>query len=150
MRGYLRDESQMPSELQLDGGKGFANMGFILGCSNWVLSGNAHMNPWVHLETTSQNFQAIPNGTAIIAEMQVKDFFTDVEGGEGPTPASDDALFERDTPIRMVHADVIAMMIGGIRGLLLHMLHPHALQGVLDYSDFRNDAHGRLRRTARP
>lgn len=81
--------------------------------------------------------------------MQVKDFFTDVEGGEGPTPASDDALFERDTPIRMVHADVIAMMIGGIRGLLLQMLHPQALQGVLDYSDFRNDAHGRLRRTAR-
>ena len=80
---------------------------------------------------------------------QVKDFFTDVGEGEGPTPASDDALFERDSPIRMVHADVVAMMIGGIRGLLLQMLHPHALQGVLDYSDFRNDAHGRLRRTAR-
>ena len=74
---------------------------------------------------------------------QVKDFFTDVEEGEGPTPASDEALFEKDSPIRMVHADVVAMMIGGIRGLLLQMLHPHALQGVLDYSDFRSDAHGR-------
>ncbi len=80
---------------------------------------------------------------------QVKDFFTDVGEGEAPTPASDEALFERDSPIRLVHADVVAMMIGGIRGLLLQMLHPHALQGVLDYSDFRNDAHGRLRRTAR-
>ena len=29
------------------------------------------------------------------------------------------------------------------------MLHPHALQGVLDHSNFREDMHGRLRRTAR-
>lgn len=79
----------------------------------------------------------------------VRGFFTDVGEGEAPTPASDEALFERDSPIRLVHADVVAMMIGGIRGLLLQMLHPHALQGVLDYSDFRKDAHGRLRRTAR-
>jgi uncharacterized protein (DUF2236 family) len=41
------------------------------------------------------------------------------------------------------------MMVGGIRGLLLQMLHPHALQGVLDHSNFRSDMHGRLRRTAR-
>jgi len=33
--------------------------------------------------------------------------------------------------------------------LLLQMLHPHALQGVLDHSNFRSDMHGRLRRTAR-
>ena len=63
--------------------------------------------------------------------------------------AVDEALFARDTPIRMVHADIVAMMVGGIRGLLLQMLHPHALQGVLDHSNFRSDMHGRLRRTAR-
>ncbi len=65
-----------------------------------------------------------------------------------PRPPSDDALFEKDSPIRMVHADVIGMMVGGIRGLFLQMLHPHALQGVLDFSNFRTDLHGRLSRTA--
>lgn len=79
----------------------------------------------------------------------VRGVFNDVEGGETPVPVSDDALFERDSPIRLVHADVVAMMVGGIRGLLLQMLHPHALQGVLDHSNFRADMHGRLRRTAR-
>ena len=70
------------------------------------------------------------------------------EGGRQGEPPSDDALFAKDTPIRMVHADVVGMMVGGIRGLFLQMLHPHALQGVLDHSDFRHDMHGRLRRTA--
>ena len=65
-----------------------------------------------------------------------------------PRPASDDALFEKDSPIRMVHADVVGMMVGGVRGLFLQMLHPHALQGVLDFSNFRSDMHGRLARTA--
>lgn len=80
---------------------------------------------------------------------KVRGVFNDVEGGEKPVPPSEEALFEKDTPIRMVHADIVAMMVGGIRGLLLQMLHPHALQGVLDHSNFRSDMHGRLRRTAR-
>lgn len=71
------------------------------------------------------------------------------EDGQQSVPPSGEALFEKDSPIRMVHADVVAMMVGGIRSLLLQMLHPHALQGVLDHSDFRTDMHGRLRRTAR-
>ena len=84
---------------------------------------------------------------AIVA--RVRSTFNDVESGQQPVPPSDEALFERDTPIRMVHADVVGMMVGGIRSLLLQMLHPHALQGVLDHSNFRADMHGRLRRTAR-
>lgn len=80
---------------------------------------------------------------------RVRAVFNDVEGGQKPVPPSDEALFERDSPIRLVHADVVSMMVGGVRGLLLQMLHPHALQGVLDHSDFRSDMHGRLRRTAR-
>ncbi|MCJ8190943.1 oxygenase MpaB family protein [Sphingomicrobium aestuariivivum] len=71
------------------------------------------------------------------------------ERGQQPVPPSDDAWFEKDSPIRLVHADIVGMMVGGVRGLLLQMLHPHALQGVLDHSDFRADMHGRLRRTAR-
>jgi uncharacterized protein (DUF2236 family) len=41
------------------------------------------------------------------------------------------------------------MMVGGIAGLLLQMLHPAVLAGVWDHSNFRHDMHGRLRRTAR-
>ena len=80
---------------------------------------------------------------------RVRAVFNDLDRGERPVPPSDDALFERDSPIRMVHADVVSMMVGGIRSLLLQMLHPHALQGVLDHSNFREDMHGRLRRTAK-
>lgn len=75
--------------------------------------------------------------------------FNDLDAGEAPVPPSDEALFERNSPIRMVHADIVGMMVGGIRSLLLQMLHPHALQGVLDHSNFREDMHGRLRRTAK-
>ncbi len=74
MRTYLRDECKMPEILQPAGG-GYANMSFILGCSNWILASNAYMNPWVHLETRSQNFQPVPAGTAIVAEMTVVDFY---------------------------------------------------------------------------
>ncbi len=41
------------------------------------------------------------------------------------------------------------MMVGGICSLFLQMLHPRALAGVWDHSDFRRDMAGRLRRTAR-
>ncbi len=80
---------------------------------------------------------------------QVRAVFNDRAKGETPVVPSDQALFEPDSPIRMVHADVVAMMVGGVRALLLQTLHPAALQGVLDYSDFRHDVEGRLRRTAR-
>lgn len=80
---------------------------------------------------------------------KVRGVFNDRQAGERPAPISDEALFERNSPIRMVHADVVGMMVGGIRSLLLQMLHPHALQGVLDHSNFREDMHGRLRRTAK-
>lgn len=74
MQTYLRDESQMPKLLQSTGG-GYANLCFILGCSNWILERNAAMNPWVHLETQSQNYCPIAAGTSIVAEMRVADFF---------------------------------------------------------------------------
>ncbi|MEE4288835.1 MAG: oxygenase MpaB family protein [Erythrobacter sp.] len=80
---------------------------------------------------------------------QVRGVFNDTASGQQPVPPSDEALFERDSPIRLVHADLVGMMTGGIRSLLLQMLHPHALQGVLDHSNFREDMHGRLQRTAR-
>ena len=78
----------------------------------------------------------------------VRATFNEGDASVQPRGVSDAALFAKDSPIRMVHADVIGMMIGGIRGLFLQMLHPHALQGVLDFSNFRADMHGRLSRTA--
>jgi hypothetical protein len=77
MRTYLQNSADMPQLLRIgDRGDGYANMSFILGCSNWVLARVAHMNPWVHLETTSQNFMPIPFDTKLIAEMEVLDFYS--------------------------------------------------------------------------
>ncbi|WP_133365075.1 oxygenase MpaB family protein [Qipengyuania sediminis] len=80
---------------------------------------------------------------------KVRGVFNDTSAGERPVAISGEALFPANSPIRMVHADIVSMMVGGIRSLLLQMLHPHALQGVLDHSNFRADMHGRLRRTAK-
>lgn len=74
LRTYVRDETVIPDLLRLDQ-TGYANMAFLLGTSNWVLSANAHMNPWVHLETRSQNYQAVPPDTSIITEVAIADFF---------------------------------------------------------------------------
>lgn len=61
----------------------------------------------------------------------------------------DPGLFGPGSPAWRVHADFSAMMIGGISALLLQMLHPMALAGVWDHSNFRKDRLARLRGTAR-
>lgn len=55
--------------------------------------------------------------------------------------------FADDRPIRRVHRDA-SMFIGGLRALLLQSLHPLAIAGVAQHSDFKNDPWGRLQRTA--
>lgn len=80
---------------------------------------------------------------------RVRDVFNDRAKGERPVVRSDNALFPRESVICRVHGDVTTMMVGGMSALLLQMLHPAALAGVLDHSNFRNDTLGRLRRTAR-
>jgi len=62
---------------------------------------------------------------------------------------SPNALIAPDSVTWRVHGDVTTMMVGGIAALLLQMLHPAALAGVWDHSDFEADMLGRLRRTAR-
>ncbi len=42
-----------------------------------------------------------------------------------------------------------AMLIGGLRALLLQTLHPLAMAGVADHSDYTDDPWGRLHRTGR-
>ncbi|MCG4454357.1 oxygenase MpaB family protein [Pseudomonas sp. MMS21-TM103] len=62
-------------------------------------------------------------------------------------PKGDPGLFGPDSVSWQVHGDFTSMLIGGINALLLQALHPLALAGVWDHSNFRNDLLGRLRRT---
>lgn len=58
-----------------------------------------------------------------------------------------DGLFEPDSVTWRVHADPV-LWIAGLRALLLQAVHPAAMAGVLEHSDFRADPWGRLLRTA--
>ncbi|MCX3060060.1 oxygenase MpaB family protein [Streptomyces beihaiensis] len=60
---------------------------------------------------------------------------------------ADPGLFGPDSVTWQVHADPM-MWIAGVRALYLQALHPRAVRGVLQNSDFRRDAWGRLMRTA--
>ncbi|MFQ6146557.1 oxygenase MpaB family protein [Streptomyces seoulensis] len=62
-------------------------------------------------------------------------------------PAGDPGLFGPASVTWQLHSDPV-MWIAGIRALYLQALHPRAVRGVMENSDFRRDAWGRLRRTA--
>ncbi len=55
--------------------------------------------------------------------------------------------FADGRPIRRVHADA-SMFVGGLRALLLQSLHPLAMAGVAEHSNYRGDPWGRLQRTS--
>lgn len=61
--------------------------------------------------------------------------------------APGERLVAMDSPVRIVHAD-IAMLVGGVRAILLQSLHPRAMAGVAQHSNYRTDPWGRLQRTA--
>lgn len=63
-------------------------------------------------------------------------------------PPGDPGLFGPDSVCWKVHADFAIMITGGVSALLLQALHPLALAGVWDHSNFREDILGRLRRTS--
>ncbi|MBU8978218.1 MULTISPECIES: oxygenase MpaB family protein [unclassified Lysobacter] len=62
-------------------------------------------------------------------------------------PPGDPGLFGPDSVTWRVHADFPGMLAGGLCALMLQTLHPLALAGVYDHSNFRTDLVGRLRRT---
>ena len=64
------------------------------------------------------------------------------------SPKGDPGLFGPDSVSWKVHGDFSSMLIGGISALMLQALHPLALAGVWDHSNFRQDMLGRLRRTS--
>ncbi|MET8581572.1 oxygenase MpaB family protein [Streptomyces collinus] len=59
----------------------------------------------------------------------------------------DAGLFGPSSVTWQMHGDPM-MWVAGIRALYLQALHPRAVRGVLQNSDFRRDAWGRLMRTA--
>jgi uncharacterized protein (DUF2236 family) len=106
--------------------------------------------PYPRSDASAQSLSALvtrPIKNAIAA--QVVSLFNDKSRGEKPVPRRTDGLFGPKAVAWRVHGDVTSMMVGGVTGLLLQMLHPAVLAGVWDHSNFRTDMHGRLRRTAR-
>jgi uncharacterized protein (DUF2236 family) len=61
--------------------------------------------------------------------------------------AQDAGLFGPDSVVWRVHADR-SMAVGGLRALLLQAVHPIAMAGVDQFSDYREAPWGRLFRTA--
>lgn len=55
--------------------------------------------------------------------------------------------FAEGRPIRIIHGDT-SMFVGGLRALLYQSLHPLAMAGVAQHSDYKADPWGRLQRTA--
>ncbi|ATB64834.1 oxygenase MpaB family protein [Pseudomonas mosselii] len=64
------------------------------------------------------------------------------------SPKGDPGLFGPQSISWRVHGDFPSMLVGGISALMLQLLHPLALAGVWDHSNFRQDLLGRLRRTS--
>src|SRR2546423_9050895 len=62
-------------------------------------------------------------------------------------PPGDPGLFGPDSVTWRVHADAPGMLMGGFASLMLQSLHPLAMAGVDQHSDFRGDPIGRLNRT---
>ena len=70
---------------------------------------------------------------------------------EEPAPPAMDpevSYLAPDGVARLVHSDLPTMLIGGISALLLQTLHPLAMAGVAEHSNYQQDPLGRLRRTA--
>jgi uncharacterized protein (DUF2236 family) len=63
-------------------------------------------------------------------------------------PVGDLGLFGPKSVTWQVHAHFASMMVGGLSSLLIQAMHPGALAGVWDHSNFRDDLKARLGRTA--
>lgn len=85
--------------------------------------------------------------TALIRRWVLQAFPRGRSGIDYDNPAGDPGLFGPDSVTWRIHSDFPGMLSGGLCALMLQTLHPRALAGVWDHSNFREDLIGRLRRT---
>ncbi len=86
------------------------------------------------------------------ARKRLRSWVIDVLRRDAPAPdydlpKGDPGLFGPGSVTWKIHADFPSMMAGGLGALMLQSLHPLALAGVWDHSDFRNEMLARLRGT---
>jgi uncharacterized protein (DUF2236 family) len=103
-------------------------------------------------ETMLRRFPAGTPSAVAIARSYVRGLVVNLLAGrraERIEPSQEDAgWFAPDSVARRVHRDLPSMLVGGISALMLQSLHPLAMAGVYDHSNFRKDPLRRLRRTA--
>lgn len=85
--------------------------------------------------------------TTALRAWVLRAFPRDPHGIDYEQPRGDPGLFGPDSAAWQIHADFAGMLSGGLCALILQTLHPAALAGVWDHSNFRDDLVGRLRRT---
>ena len=105
----------------------------------------------VHL-AVPRLFDAPVDRLRTVAASSVRSMLADPSGPSGPSPedfarpAGAPGLFDPDSPVWAVHGD-LSMFVGGIRALFIQTMHPLAMAGVEEHSDYRHDPLGRLART---
>ncbi|MBO8043304.1 DUF2236 domain-containing protein, partial [Pseudomonas aeruginosa] len=85
--------------------------------------------------------------TAPIRRWVLEAFPRGQSGIDYDQPLGDPGWFGPDSVTWRLHAEFPSMLAGGLCALMLQTLHPRALAGVYDHSNFRQDLVGRLRRT---
>ncbi len=85
--------------------------------------------------------------TAQIRRWVLDAFPRDQSGIAYDAPLGDPGWFGPDSVTWRIHSEFPGMLAGGLCALMLQLLHPRALAGVYDHSNFRGDLVGRLRRT---
>ena len=94
----------------------------------------------------------MPSATTSLAAARIRHWVLSAfprgqSGIDYDQPTGDPGLFGPDSVTWRVHSDFPGMLAGGLCALMLQTLHPLALAGVWDHSNFRTDLVGRLRRT---
>jgi uncharacterized protein (DUF2236 family) len=70
---------------------------------------------------------------------------------QAPPPRCDDpeeAFGDVSGVARLVHRELPSMLIGGVASLFFQMLHPHAMAGVAQHSNYQDDPLSRVLQTA--
>ena len=91
------------------------------------------------IEAARLQLQGAIRGALVGSAEPVRDLSQPVDGDVG--------LFGPGSATWAVHSDA-AILIGGIRALLLQTMHPLAMAGVAEHSAYRSDPTGRLWRTS--